>query len=48
MEKNVSLVQAIKDLWFNKIIKYSKILAANYYEQYCISTVLAVHIHTSD
>ena len=46
MQKIVSLVQAIKDLWLIKNNEYSEICAANHYEQYCIYMYIHIYIHT--
>ena len=45
MQKIVSLVQAIKDLWPININKYSEIWAANYYEQHCIYIHIYIYIY---
>ena len=45
MQKIVSLVQAIKDLWPIKINKYSEIWVANHYEQYYIYIFIYIYIY---
>ena len=45
MQKIVSLVQAIKELWPIKINKYSEIWADNHYEQYCIYIYIYIYIY---